>query len=132
MERSPSEAKTELERWAADFARDYLPDLAEHKDRIAEVVVDRLWEVLIGRWGWVEVPAEGRCGQVGAAGSRQASLACRARRVRSARRRAPVLSRIRSRWVRTVRTLMNSSAAICASVRPWATKVTSSRSRALR
>ena len=50
MERSPSEAKTELERWAADFARDYLPDLAEHKDRIAEVVVDRLWGVLIGRW----------------------------------------------------------------------------------
>ena len=30
-----------------------------------------------------------------------------------------------------MRTLMNSSAAICASVRPWATRVTSSRSRAL-
>jgi hypothetical protein len=39
--------------------------------------------------------------------------------------------RIRSRWERTVRTLMYSSAAICASVRPWATRVTSSRSRAL-
>jgi hypothetical protein len=50
MERSPSEAKTELERWAAHFVRGYLPDLAEHKDRIAEVVVDRLWGVLIGRW----------------------------------------------------------------------------------
>ncbi len=50
MERSPSEAKTELERWAAHFVRGYLPDLAEHKDRIAEVVVDKLWGVLIGRW----------------------------------------------------------------------------------
>jgi hypothetical protein len=30
------------------------------------------------------------------------SLAARARRVRSARRRQPVLSRIRSRWERTV------------------------------
>jgi hypothetical protein len=50
MERSPSEAKTELERWAAHFVRGYLPDLAEHKDRIAEVLVDRLWRVLIGRW----------------------------------------------------------------------------------
>jgi hypothetical protein len=50
MERSPSEAKTELEGWAAHFVRGYLPDLAEHKDRIAEVVVDRLWRVLIGQW----------------------------------------------------------------------------------
>ena len=55
----------------------------------------------------------------------------RARRVRSARRRQPVLSRIRSRCEPTVRTLMYSSAAICALVRPWATRVTSSRSRAL-
>jgi len=50
IERSPSEAKTELERWAAHYVRAYLPDLAEHKDRIAEVVVDRLWGVLIRRW----------------------------------------------------------------------------------
>src|SRR6201996_1690248 len=42
----------------------------------------------------------------------QASSACRARRVRSARRRQPVLSRTRSRGVRTVLTLMYSSAAI--------------------
>jgi hypothetical protein len=33
--------------------------------------------------------------------------------------------------VRTVRTLMKSCSAIWASVRPWATSVTSSRSRAL-
>jgi hypothetical protein len=50
MEGSPSEAKTELEGWAAHFVRGYLPDLAEHKDRIAEVVVDRLWRVLIREW----------------------------------------------------------------------------------
>ena len=40
--------------------------------------------------------------------ARQASPACRARRVRSARRRQPVLSRIRSRCERTVRMLMYS------------------------
>jgi hypothetical protein len=50
IERSPSEAKTELEGWAAHYVRGYLPDLAEHTDRIAEVVVGRLWRVLIGRW----------------------------------------------------------------------------------
>ena len=55
----------------------------------------------------------------------------RARRVRSARRRQPVLSRIRSRCELTVRMQMYSCAAISASVRPWATRVTSSRSRAL-
>jgi len=54
-----------------------------------------------------------------------------ARRVRSARRRQPVFSRIRSRCEPTVRTLMNSLAAIWASVMPWATRVTSSRSRGL-
>jgi hypothetical protein len=43
----------------------------------------------------------------------------------------PALSRIRSRCEPTVRTLMCSSAAICALVRPWATRATSSRSRAL-
>src|SRR5580658_301371 len=51
--------------------------------------------------------------------------------VRSARRRHPVLSLIRSRCVLTVRTLMYICAAICASVRPRATSVTSSRSRGL-
>jgi hypothetical protein len=50
MERSPSEVKTELERWAARVVGARLPDLAEHKDRIAEVVVDHLWKVRIGRW----------------------------------------------------------------------------------
>ena len=43
----------------------------------------------------------------------------------------PGLVRIRSRWERTVRMLMYSWAAIWASVRPWATRVTSSRSREL-
>jgi hypothetical protein len=56
---------------------------------------------------------------------------CRARRVRSARRRQPLLSRIRSRWERTVLMLMNSWPAIWASVWPRATRVTSSRSREL-
>lgn len=50
MERSPSEVKTELERWAARVIGARLPDLDEHKDRIAEVVVDHLWKVRIGRW----------------------------------------------------------------------------------
>ena len=71
-------------------------------------------------------PAAARCPAGG-----QTSPACSASRVRSARRRQPVLSRIRSRWVCTVRTLMYSWAAIWASVRPRATRVTSSRSRAL-
>ena len=62
---------------------------------------------------------------------RQTRPALRASRVRSARRRQPVLSRIRSRWERTVRMLMYSWAAIWASVRPRATRVTSSCSRAL-
>jgi hypothetical protein len=61
----------------------------------------------------------------------QTRPAARASRVRSARRRQPVLSRIRSRWELTVRTLIYSRAAICALVWPWATRVTSSRSRAL-
>ena len=52
--------------------------------------------------------------------------------MRSARRRSPVLSRMRSRCELTVRTLMCSSAAICALVPPRATKVISSRSRGLR
>ena len=57
---------------------------------------------------------------------------CKARRVRSARRRQLVLSLIRSRWERTVLTLMYSCAAIWASVLPRATRVMSSCSRALR
>ena len=51
--------------------------------------------------------------------------------MRSARRRHPVLSRMRSRCELTVRTLMYSWPAICASVCPRATRVTSSRSRGL-
>ena len=54
-----------------------------------------------------------------------------ARRVRSAQRRQPLLSRMRSRWERTVRTLMYSSVAIWASVRPWATRTISCRSLVL-
>ena len=72
----------------------------------------------------------GRAGR-GRGSPAQTSPVARARRVRSARRRQPVLSRIRSRWDRTVRILMYSSAAICASLRPRATRVISSRSRAL-
>jgi len=52
------------------------------------------------------------CGSVRAG---QMMLSCRASRVRSARRRQPALCRIRSRWERTVLTLMNRWPAIWAS-----------------